>query len=66
MLTLRSSGDAKSTLNFPCCCCHESLVVTVDPSLVSLASIGRIDPDRVDGTTEEEIARQKAADEKST
>lgn len=36
----------------------------VDPSLVSLASIGRIDPDRVDGTTEEEIARQKAADEK--
>jgi putative transcriptional regulator len=36
----------------------------VDPSLVSLASIGRIDPDLVDETTEEEIARQKAADEK--
>jgi putative transcriptional regulator len=36
----------------------------VDPSLVSLASIGRIDPDRVDETTEEEIARQKTADKK--
>ena len=36
----------------------------VDPSLVSLASVGRINPDLVDGTTEEEIGRQKAADEK--
>jgi putative transcriptional regulator len=36
----------------------------VDPSLVSLASIGRIDPDRVDETNEEEIARQKTADKK--
>ncbi|MCF8076865.1 MAG: helix-turn-helix domain-containing protein [Desulfotignum sp.] len=36
----------------------------VDPRLVVLASIGRIDPDLVDETTEEEIARQKAADEK--
>ena len=38
--------------------------IKVDPSLVSLASIGRIDPNRVDETTEEEIALQKAADEK--
>jgi putative transcriptional regulator len=37
---------------------------TIDPSLVSLASIGRIDPDRVDATTEEEVARQKTADDK--
>ncbi len=38
--------------------------VTIDPHGMSLASSGRIDPDRVDATTEEEIARQKAADEK--
>ena len=36
----------------------------IDPGIVSLASPGRIDPDRVDATTEEEIARQKAADDK--
>jgi putative transcriptional regulator len=38
--------------------------MTIDPRLMPLASIGRIDPDRVDATTEEEIARQKAADDK--
>ena len=38
--------------------------MTIDPSIVSLASRGRIDPDRVDATTEEEISRQKAADDK--
>lgn len=38
--------------------------MTIDPSIVSLASRGRIDPDRVDATTEEEIARQKADDDK--
>ena len=40
--------------------------MTIDPRLISLASIGRIDPDRVDATTEEEIARQKAADDKES
>jgi putative transcriptional regulator len=39
--------------------------MTIDPRLMSLASIGRIDPDRVDATTEEEIARQKKADDKA-
>ena len=38
--------------------------MTIDPSIVSLASRGRIDPDRVDATTEEDIARQKADDDK--
>ena len=38
--------------------------MTIDPRLMSLASLGRIDPDRVDATTEEEIARQKTADDK--
>ena len=38
--------------------------MTIDPRLMSLSSIGRIDPGRVDATTEEEIARQKAADNK--
>ena len=38
--------------------------MTIDPSIVSLSSPGRIDRDRVDATTEEEIARQKAADDK--
>jgi putative transcriptional regulator len=37
---------------------------TIDPGMVCLASVGRIDPDRVDATTEEEIAWQKAADDK--
>jgi len=38
--------------------------MTIDPHLVSLTPVGRIDPDRVDTTTEIEIARQKAADDK--
>jgi putative transcriptional regulator len=38
--------------------------MTIDPRLMSLASIGRIDPDRVDATTEEEIAQQKKADDR--
>jgi putative transcriptional regulator len=38
--------------------------MTFDPSIVSLAPLGRIDPNRVDATTEEEIARQKIADDK--
>jgi putative transcriptional regulator len=38
--------------------------MTIDPGILSLASLGRIDPDRVDATTEEEIARQKATDDK--
>ena len=38
--------------------------VTINPRLESQAPLGRIDPDRVDATTEEEIARQKAADDK--
>ena len=37
--------------------------MTIDPSLGFLSNLGRIDIDRVDATTEEEIARQKAADE---
>ncbi len=36
--------------------------VTIDPDTASLIAIGRIDTDRVDATTEEEIAHQKAAD----
>jgi putative transcriptional regulator len=39
--------------------------MTIDPCLMSLASIGRIDPDRVDATTEEEIAQQKKADDRA-
>ncbi len=38
--------------------------MTIDPGIVSLASLGRMDPDRVDATTEEEIAWQKVADDK--
>jgi len=38
--------------------------MTIDPRLTSQAPLGRIDPGRVDGTTEEEIALQKAADDK--
>ena len=38
--------------------------MTIDPGIVSLASRGRIDPDRVNATTEEEIAQQKADDDK--
>ena len=35
--------------------------MTIDPAVP--ASAGRIDPARVDGTSEEEIAAQQAADE---
>ncbi|MCA1787006.1 MAG: helix-turn-helix domain-containing protein [Desulfotignum sp.] len=38
--------------------------MTIDPHLVSIAPIGRIDIDRLDATTEIEIARQKMADDK--
>ena len=37
--------------------------MTIDPNLGFLSNLGRIDIDRVDATTEEEIARQKADDE---
>ena len=37
--------------------------VTIDPDNPSLSHFGRIDPDRVDATTEEEINQQIAADE---
>ena len=37
--------------------------VTVDPNTMSLADLGRIDPDRVDATTDDDISRQIAADE---
>ena len=37
--------------------------VTVDPDNLSLEKLGRIDPGRVDATTEEELVLQKAADE---
>jgi len=37
--------------------------MTIDPSLGPLSNLGRIDTARVDATTEEEIARQKTADE---
>ncbi len=37
----------------------KTIRVTIDPN----ATPGRIDPARVDATTEEEIAKQKAADE---
>ena len=36
--------------------------VRVDPGDASLSQLGRIDPDRVDATTEEDIALQMAAD----
>ena len=38
--------------------------VSINPRLESQSPLGRIDPARVDATTEEEIARQKAADDK--
>jgi putative transcriptional regulator len=37
--------------------------MTVDPKLASSLKLGRIDADRVDATTEEEISLHKAADE---
>ncbi|MFO7802859.1 MAG: helix-turn-helix domain-containing protein [Desulfovermiculus sp.] len=37
--------------------------VTIDPDSSSLSNLGRIDPDRVDATTEEDITLQIAADE---
>jgi putative transcriptional regulator len=37
--------------------------VTIDPKLPASSAIGRIDPARVDATTEDEIAAQQAADE---
>jgi putative transcriptional regulator len=36
--------------------------MTIDPIIASSLALGRIDTDRVDATTEEEIAHQKAAD----
>jgi len=36
--------------------------MTIDPSIAYSLALGRIDTDRVDATTEEEIAHQKAAD----
>ena len=38
--------------------------MTIDSRIASMSPIGRIDPDRVDATTEEEIALQKAVDDK--
>jgi len=40
--------------------------VKIDSSHESLATFGRIDPERVDATTEEDIAMHKAADEAET
>jgi len=39
--------------------------MAIDPASASFAATGKIDPDRVDATTEEEIARQKAEDDKA-
>jgi putative transcriptional regulator len=36
--------------------------MVIDPETASLLTLGRIDADRVDATTEEEIAHQKATD----
>ena len=36
--------------------------MTIDTNTASLLALGRIDTDRVDSTTEEEIAHQQAAD----
>ena len=38
--------------------------MTIDPHLASSLNTGHIDTDRVDTTTEEEIAQQKLADDK--
>lgn len=37
--------------------------VTIDPAVPAALASGRIDPARVDATSEEDIARQAAADE---
>lgn len=37
--------------------------VTIDPSIPASLALGRIDPARVDATTEKDIALQQAADE---
>jgi putative transcriptional regulator len=37
--------------------------VTIDPNVPASLAVGRIDPDRVDATSEEGIAVHKAADE---
>lgn len=39
--------------------------IAIDQSSASFAATGKIDPDRVDATTEEEIERQKADDDKA-
>lgn len=41
----------------------KTIRVTIDPADPTTLEFGRIDPARVDATTEEEIARQIAADE---
>jgi putative transcriptional regulator len=38
--------------------------MTIDPSKPAPVALGRIDAARVDGTTEQELARQQAQDEK--
>lgn len=40
--------------------------MTIDPSITSSLALGRIDTDRVDATTKEEIAIQKTADKVET
>lgn len=37
--------------------------VKIDPSTLAMSKLGRIDPDRVDATTEADIAHQMAEDE---
>jgi len=37
--------------------------VTIDPAIPATMALGRIDTARVDATTEEDIAKQEAADE---
>ncbi len=41
----------------------KTIRVTIDPAAQGLSALGRIDPARVDATSEEDIALQQAADE---
>lgn len=41
----------------------KSVHVTVNPSVTSVFSLGRIDRERVDATTEEQVLKQQAVDD---
>jgi len=41
----------------------KTIRVTIDPAAPAVSALGRIDPARVDATSEEDIALQQAADE---